>query len=46
MPCYIKYIVLMQPLKSTAPVIYDERFIFEEILGRGAYGEVYKVRHR
>lgn len=36
----------MQPIKNVGPHIFDKRFIYLEILGCGAYGEVYKVKHR
>lgn len=35
----------MQPLKKGVEYI-DERFIKIQIVGKGAYGEVYKVKHR
>ena len=36
----------MKPLKMSGPVIFDDRFVSEGIIGCGAYGSVYKVRHR
>jgi len=35
----------MQPLKK-GPEYIDDRFIKIQIVGKGAYGEVYKVKHR
>jgi hypothetical protein len=35
----------MQPLKKGVEYI-DDRFIKIQIVGKGAYGEVYKVKHR
>lgn len=36
----------IKPLKMMAQQIYDDRFLHVNIVGCGAYGEVYRVKHR
>lgn len=36
----------LKPLKMASQQMYDDRFLHINIVGYGAYGEVYRVKHR